>query len=739
MKSYKYILAVMAGAAFAAPCFQSCVSEEPFGGDGALRVKMVINSDITRAETDDIDLGQTTVLYISNSKGIVRKYLGLNTIPDRIPLRGGSYLAEAWAGDSVSASFDKKFYQGQTDFEINGNDVDVTVTCKIANVVTSINTATLEGVDVTDLKVVMGHSRGTLTFADETLESKGYFMMPNADKNLTYTITGVNGDGEEFFHDGVIPGVKKGHEYVLNVSNNPTYDEIGGSFLLVTIDEHEVLVESEVAILGCPIVSGVEFDASKQIFALGGQFTDKVFKVKAFGNLTHLYLSSEQADVLGLPASQLDLVALSETVANQLRDAGIDWEVIPNSANNTVTAYLHLKEKFLNSLPDGAYEMTLTPHDSYGKYKAHSIRIGVGEGYQIFEDPIILDPVAQINLLDLRARKAVVTGIIANAEATGMELQYRESGTSTWSSASLENVAAARRRVASKAAAGQKFSVTLSNLKPATRYEYRAVADEFTSESLFFTTESIFAIPNASFEDWSTYSATTLLGKKNVIFPGTGTEPTFWDSGNEGAATANMTLTNKSSDMFNSGTYSARLGSSKAMGIIAAGNIFTGDYVKTDGTNGILTFGRAYNGSHPDKVAVWANYRPGSVDIVKSGNEQYIEIASGENDHGQIYVALVTAPIEIRTNPNNRKLFPMKSTDEDFDKVVAYGQVSWKEAFGPDGSLQLVEVPLQYNDCAATTKPLYLVIVCSASKFGDYFSGSSSSVLYVDDFELIYE
>ncbi|MDE5712626.1 MAG: PCMD domain-containing protein, partial [Muribaculaceae bacterium] len=31
------------------------------------------------------------------------------------------------------------------------------------------------------------------------------------------------------------------------------------------------------------------------------------------------------------------------------------------------------------------------------------------------------------------------------------------------------------------------------------------------------------------------------------------------------------------------------------------------------------------------------------------------------------------------------------------------------------------------------------VIVCSASKFGDYFCGSSSSVMYVDDFELVYE
>lgn len=727
MKSFKYYMALTAGAALAASGFQSCVSEEPFGGDGALRVKMVINSDLTRAETDDIDLGESTVLYISNSKGLVRKYKGLGEIPDRIPLRAGSYLAEAWAGDSVSASFDKKFYQGESRFEIAGGDVDVTLTCKIANVVASINTSTLEGLSVSGLKVEVGHSRGTLTFADETLESKGYFMMPNADKDLAYTISGTNGDGKPFSLDGVIPGVKKGHEYVLNVSSNPTYDEFGGSFLLITIDEREVLVESEVTILGRPSVTGVEFDTARQIFAERGGFTDKTFKIKAFGNLSHLYLSSEQYSALGLPARELDLMSATDAVAAGLRAAGIDWEVLPTSSKGISTAYLYVKKEFLNALPDGAYEMTVTPHDSYGKYNPARIRIGVGEGYQIFDDPVVLDAVAQTDLLDLRARKAVVSGRIINHGVAGLAVEYRESGASQWLSASLEGVST------------ERFRVTLSDLTPGTRYEYRAVGEGFTSESQFFTTESVFVIPNASFEEWSTYSAKTMLGNKNVIFPGSGSEPTFWDSGNEGAATANKTLTDKSTDMFHTGAYSARLASSSALGILAAGNIFTGDYVKTDGTNGVLSFGRPYNGSHPDKVAVWANYRPGTVDVIKDGNQGYLEFAKGDSDHGQIYVALVTAPVEIRTNPSNRKLFPMKSGDEDFDKVVAYGQITWKEAFGPDGSLQRVEVPLQYNNRAATSKPLYLVIVCCASKFGDYFSGSSSSVLYIDDFELIYE
>ncbi len=133
-------------------------------------------------------------------------------------------------------------------------------------------------------------------------------------------------------------------------------------------------------------------------------------------------------------------------------------------------------------------------------------------------------------------------------------------------------------------------------------------------------------------------------------------------------------------------------------------------------------------------LKVRANYRPGSGVKVKSGNEEFVPAGfGGGNDHGQIYVALTTAPIEIRTNPNNRKLF-----SKDDSEVLAYGEVTWTAAFGPDGSLQEVEIPLEYNNRASSTRPTHLVIVVSASKYGDYFSGAEGSVMYLDDFELVY-
>ncbi|MGL5273520.1 MAG: PCMD domain-containing protein, partial [Phocaeicola sp.] len=52
-----------------------------------------------------------------------------------------------------------------------------------------------------------------------------------------------------------------------------------------------------------------------------------------------------------------------------------------------------------------------------------------------------------------------------------------------------------------------------------------------------------------------------------------------------------------------------------------------------------------------------------------------------------------------------------------------------------DGMIRF-EIPIEYFK---NRKPTAIVLVASASKYGDYFSGSTSSTMWIDDFELIYE
>lgn len=727
-------------ALIAVSALDSCGLDEPFGnGQGNLRVRMVLNSEVTRAEADVPDLGATCKLYISQGDNLLYKFDGLDNIPSLIPFRSGHYLAEAYAGTKSPASFSDKYYEGVQEFDIADASVtNMVMTCKIANVVVSINSATIHPEHLMDYKITVGHSQGTLDFTEANVatEEKAYFCMPEDETALTYTVEGDNAEGKHFVATGTVPDVLPAHEYRLNIKCTPEAVAEGGAYITVEVDDSEILVEDEIIMTAAPEISGIGFNIEKQQYIPAGSMTDMYLRVRSFSDLKMLRVSGVQAFV---PSDEYDddinFVAAQDFVISALADNGISYRTETNASTGVVRTVITLSADMLNALPasDTEYVLDITAIDSSGKQSVARFRLANTEAAVIVEDPIVIDRIDQsADFMAVGARSATVTGQIVNPDVVNPGVRFRKSGAEEWQEVSVASVLRKARRTRAE---GTSFSVKLSGLTPGTRYEYQAIADGMSpSESYFFTTENVYEIPNASFETWGTYSAKTLLGTKSVIFPGSGSEPTFWDSGNEGAATANKVLTDKSEDMVHSGKYSCRFGSSSAAGILAAGNLFVGDYVKTEGTNGVLQFGREYNGSHPAKLALWANYRPGNVDIIKNLPAEFESIlVSGQPDYGQIYVALTTSPIDIRTNPSNRKLF-----NPDDAEVIAYGQVTWHENFS-DSGLTRLEIPIEYKASARTSRPLYIVIVCSASKYGDYFCGSTSSVMYVDDFELIYE
>ncbi len=744
----------MAACVLAGAMAQSCSVEEPFGAadaDGVLRMRLEINSDVTRAALDEAELAEKCVVYISSEKGLVRKYVGLSNLPEQETLRQGHYVAEAWTGDSVPASFDSKFYRCYQPFDVTSGVTQLQLVCKIANVVASVNANTIDEALIKDFSMKVENSTGALEF-DETnyKDAKGYFMMPfgengERESTLKVTISGKNAAGEAFSKEKIITNVESAHEYVVGVSYDPEgSDPEGGGYITITIDERENIISDTVAIFAAPSIEGVDFDIEKQLVANPGKFeSDRVVKVQAFYEIRSFTLQCMDMTSLNLPAQQIDLKTCTDDIKARLNNAGITWDKsvtnVPGYDGITrQLSYITFSKQYLNALPERAneYIIRLTATDGSGKTTVRNLRIAVGEAAIVYDDPVIVeDPASSGNLMDIGARSVSLTVTLTDENAVNPGVRYREAGGTEWTTVAVQPTRAS----------GARYTVKLTGLKPGTRYEYQAVADGFTSESMYVTTESVFRIPNASLEEWGTYDASTMLGKKTVIFPGTSRDTNFWDSGNEGAATANKTVLDKSTDMVASGQYAARLASTSAVGVMAAGNLFAGSYVRTDGTDGVLSLGRPFDGSHPAKLRVHANYRPGSGVKIKSGNEKYVDLTSGGTDYGQIYIALTTAPIEIRTKASERKLFPASPTNEDgkpsedYDKVVAYGQVTWDSAFGPDGSLATIDIPFEYRDIAKTQKPRYLVIVASASKFGDFYSGSASSVMYLDDFELIYE
>lgn len=743
MKTILKYTGLAAGVVLAGSALQSCALDEPFGnkdGEGVLQMKLVVNSDVTRAEYDEAQLASNCIVYISGEKGLLHKYQGIENVPDRINLKNGHYVAEAWTGDSVPASFDSKFFRGYQPFDINGGLENVVLKCRIANVVVSINANTVNDLMMSGWNVNVGHSRGALDFTSENMDyAKGYFMMPSTDRDLTVTVTGKNAEGTSFTKTQTIADVERAHEYVLNFSYNPeaTDPTDGGAFLTITVDDTEVLVEDEVEIFGRPSVAGVEFDVNRQIIGNQGAFKDMFIKVNCFGGLEHFYLRSDDHAAMNLPSNDIDLCNATETVKQQITAAGLVWESSFKEDKNLLSGYLTLSAKWLNALPerDTEYALNATLIDKYGKSADVAIRIAVGEGAVVIEDPVTVDDVPTDNLMAVLTTKATLTGSLVSADAVNPGIRYRESGSSEWQFAPADGSAQRnmRRRNLTPAQAvrsgGAQFSVTLTGLKPGTRYEYQACAEDFNSPSKFFTTEGRFEIPNASFEEWSNFTENS-----KVRIPGPGGERTFWDSGNHGSATMSVTLTDFTNAFKHSGSGAARMetkfvGLGGLVGKLASGNLFAGKYAETKGTNGVIEFGRPYDGSHPSALKVYVNYRQGS-EFKGSGHG---ELTKTSGEFGQIYVALTTGIVTVDTSNTNTLFNP------EGDYIVGYGQVTWNENVGADGQLAEVTIPIDWKSKARTVKPTHLIITCAASKYGDYFTGYAGTVMVVDDFELVYE
>lgn len=744
----KYI--ILPGAVLGATALlQSCAMEAPFGegGEGSLSINTEINGETkqTRAENnlDNAEYLQTLqdkcVVFIENSRGVMRKYKGLSNIPASIKLSSGQYVCNAWTGDSVAASFDSKFYRGQQAFEITENaNTSVSMKCNIANVVVSIDAASVAETGLKNPKITFTSSRGSLEF-DETMfaESKGYFMIPSKEDAKNYTaenrtitvkIEGTTEDGQAYSKEHKIENVERAHEYQIALSaDQPSIDE--GGVLIQLVIKDIPIIDDTVEIFPAPIVKGYGFDIAEQLINTDRTFNDQKLYICEYKGTKSVMVSFSDNFT---DMTEGDL--LNNTYVEQLSAKGITVErqnsKDAESGVDVYEIYVTFPAAFLNALPSSStqYTVAITATDSRNLVTAASLRIANSNDAIEKIDDVIADPApdTETNPMAVLATKATLTGTLYNADAARYGFKYRKAGESVWNEAVATGANGAPRRT--RANKGTAYSVTLSGLEAGTTYEYKAFADDFESTNIqTFTTESKYIIPNASMEEWSTY----LNGNKNVVFPGLGSEPTVWDSGNEGAALASETISDKSSDMKHSGSYSARLESKYVFNLkMAAGNVFLGDFVKIDGMDGVLSLGRPYNGSHPAKLRVWANYRPSS-DMKGTGVSNYLPDGI---DNGQIYVALTDEPIEIRTNKNNQKLF---STDD--PHVLAYGQVTWTANFGPDGDLEQVEIPIEYFDRAYTTKATHLVVTCCASKFGDFYVGGKGSVLYLDDFELVYE
>lgn len=305
------------------------------------------------------------------------------------------------------------------------------------------------------------------------------------------------------------------------------------------------------------------------------------------------------------------------------------------------------------------------------------------------------------------AVSASISGTVQSGKSVAVE--YRKKGESSWNS-----LASSAIRVS-----GVAFTASLSGLTPGTNYEYRVSMGGTAGEANSFTTAPATSLPDGSFDNWHQ--------DDKLWNPWAQGGTSYWDTGNRGATTVGNSNSVPSDDTCNGSGTAALLESKYIVVKFAAGNIFTGSYLRTTGTNGVLGFGREFT-SFPTKLRV--NYKCEVTNINRIGDDAF-EYLKGRPDTCHIYIALTDwdEPYEIRTRPSERQLF-----DKNSSNVIAYGELLQGETVS---SWQQVDIPLTYRYTNRT--PKYILVVASASKFGDYFVGGEGTKLWVDNFELLYE
>ena len=282
---------------------------------------------------------------------------------------------------------------------------------------------------------------------------------------------------------------------------------------------------------------------------------------------------------------------------------------------------------------------------------------------------------------------------------------------------------------------GGRFSACIQGLEPLTTYEVIAYSGENVTPVVTVTTEDTFVLPNGGFEEWATIGG--------IVCPYAEGSAPFWGSGNDGAAMASTTLTEPSADVRpgSEGSYSASLQSKKAavMGIgkFAAGNIFLGEFGGLVGLDGLVNFGRPST-ARPVALHGWVKYNCGTIDELSRVPSARPELKIGDKDEGQIMIAVGNwTPEEYGGSAECPVVVNTKDESTYFDKsgknVIGVGEMILTES--TDGWVEFT-LPLEYTTTSEV--PTHMIIVCTGSRFGDYFTGSTHSLMLVDDLELVY-
>lgn len=314
---------------------------------------------------------------------------------------------------------------------------------------------------------------------------------------------------------------------------------------------------------------------------------------------------------------------------------------------------------------------------------------------------------------------------VGNLDNSKLVMEYKLAESEEWSSVS--NL---------QAGENDTYSTRITGLIPTKQYQCRFVykdTEEIASDVVVFTTEEQILLHNGNFNSWTQSGDTWYPGSSDEA----GNTTCFWNTSNPGTSqgvgaiggAVNPTI-GVSSPVHTDGGQAAKLESTEKLSVFAAASLYTGSFLGLEGMSANMEFGKSFT-ARPIALHGFYKYTPKVINKLDRKPDG-VEIVKNETmDQCAIFIALATKSFTF----NNKKEDQYIDYAND-PAIIAYGELPSGGATSGDGYTEFT-IPLKYKDL--TAQPTHIIIVCSSSKYGDYMTGGTGSLMYVDDFELIYD
>lgn len=708
----------------------SCKEDTNFAQAGYLYLGVdEDNTTITRSKpvTDE----ELRVDIISSAGDTVRTYTDYTTQVkgQKLILPAGTYKVAVSSVKDGGAAWEMPFYSGVEEVVIKADEITQTqVTCQIANTKVSVKYIGLDKY-FTDYCDTVSTNAGKLIYAKDEYRA-GYFT---SEGDLTANLYMRNKDGNTFVLKKTIRDIAPRTHYTLKYIVEEGSTGNAGADIDISVDDDVTEIEYKISIKeddlkkGTPKLDLVDFNddnsTSYQPIIDGEPNTEK----------------PKGSMLIKVPAGIYSLRVIPESAqfTNEFEWNGTSWTdsrfpaLVPveGEENTYKLDFATLMKSELQ--PDGkkpaTHTFTVVVMDNLNQEERKTFSITIKPDVKVLtEAPVVWSSFA------------VLKG--SAGDPTNATFVIREQDGTIEYTIPSENI---------KIDGESAFSALVIGLKQGVTYEYYAVSGEDSSKDSpeEFTVATVSEVPNLGFEEWGTrkgeVDAPFVGGNKEyVCLLGNNIDGgVYWESGNRGAVVGDGSpkLANSSEIVVNNDVSkkSAELKSTWAgnktlkMGAFSAGSIFSGDieYAGEDGAK--LKYGQPHIG-FPTSLKGWYKYTPGDINWTNNS-----EKGSGK-DKAIIAIALSTKIINVHSLTASASDQSNKFR-ENSDGVFAYGELIIDNEVSEYTEFN---IPLKYKSddipMVGKENPIYIIIMASSSKDGDVFTGSASSVMYVDEFSLEY-